>query len=99
MTDKEQTFKLLGWALAVSLSISGYLLKQTVDKIDEMYTTMNAIDKRLSLLEERQKILMDAAVKNSYNNKEDNTPEVTALNTHYLLKPEDIKIHTNERVI
>lgn len=96
MTDKEQTFKILGWALAVSISISGYLLKQTIDKIDVMYTTMNTIDKRMSILEERQKMIIDANLEKQSSDRRDN--EVTQVIYPTILKPDEIRIIEESRI-
>lgn len=105
-TTQNEIYKLVWWALTIAIAVSGYFLKETVEKIDKLQETVASIDKRIYILEDRQIQMFKSIERNAddirtQHNKstsmlyqhddEDDLPDTYPLKQHLILKPKEVR--------
>jgi hypothetical protein len=58
IATNENILKVIGWIIVTSLFINGMFLKKTLEKIDEMKISIEMIERKIIVLEERQNIYL-----------------------------------------
>jgi uncharacterized membrane protein len=91
----EMGMKIAGWAVTLSISISGYFLKQMVDKLDMLHQSVHSIEQRILILEERQFNYLKYKNAPMVDNRksQDNLPvHLTPAFSKSFVKPDEIKV-------
>lgn len=104
--NEDKLIRILTWSVVFLLSIGGYFLKKTMDKIDFVVDKVIDIDKRLAVFEERQKTIIkeqneqksSRRIINSTRENDTENQQSSIFYNDFFIKPRRVEELENEEI-